>query len=208
MMYAAKRCRSDVLLAVSLLSTRVQAPTITDMKAAKHLLCYLAASPDKGVTFKASETPAIRIYADASFGTHGDSRSHSGVLILVMGGPVCFSSKKQRLVTKSTTAAEIVACDAAVDLAEWVSCLCEDIGFDPGKPVLLQDNTTAILTLTKGVAPKKHRTINIRHAYIKEMVELGKLTIEYVPTTEMKADGLTKPLYGEAFTRFRDWVVT
>jgi hypothetical protein len=37
-----------------------------------------------------------------------------------------------------------------------------------------------------------------------DLVQQGKVKIKYVPTTEMVADGFTKPLERTAFDKFKD----
>ena len=44
--------------------------------------------------------------------------------------------------------------------------------------------------------------IEIRYHFIREKVTEGKIKLEFVPTKDEAADGLTKPLAGEAFTKF------
>jgi len=52
-------------------------------------------------------------------------------------------------------------------------------------------------SLALSVNPVYHQRtkhIDIRHRFICEMVNEGVITVSYVPTTDMLADGLTKPL--------------
>ena len=44
--------------------------------------------------------------------------------------------------------------------------------------------------------------IEIRHHFIREKVSEGLIKLTFVPTKEEAADGLTKPLAGEAFIKF------
>ena len=44
--------------------------------------------------------------------------------------------------------------------------------------------------------------IEIRYHFIREKVSEGLLKLTFVPTKEEAADGLTKPLAGEAFIKF------
>ena len=48
------------------------------------------------------------------------------------------------------------------------------------------------------------RHINVRYFFTKDQVESGELVIEYLPTEEMLADLLTKPLQGALFRRLRN----
>jgi hypothetical protein len=68
-----------------------------------------------------------------------------------------------------------------------------------------QDNTSAISLIKKGFSTSdKTRHINIRYFWLKERIELGEVALQHVPTKELVADIMTKPLQGELFRRLRD----
>jgi hypothetical protein len=56
----------------------------------------------------------------------------------------------------------------------------------------------------RGLGHTRAKQIDIRFHYLRELVERSVLSIEYVKTTAMLADGLTKPLPPVTFTRFVD----
>ena len=43
------------------------------------------------------------------------------------------------------------------------------------------------------------RHIKVRYFWLRERVKLGDINVKYVPTEEMLADILTKPMQGMAF---------
>jgi hypothetical protein len=49
------------------------------------------------------------IFADASFGVHHDMRSNTGAAITLFKGVIWTKSSKQKIMTKSSTKAELVA---------------------------------------------------------------------------------------------------
>ena len=66
-----------------------------------------------------------------------------------------------------------------------------------------QDNQSTIdmiTTHTKQSMRTKH--IKVRYFWLRERVEEGELSIVYVPTGNMLADMLTKPMQGRMFHRF------
>ena len=70
---------------------------------------------------------------------------------------------------------------------------------------IYQDNMSTITLADKGRSTserKKH--INVRYFFTKDKVESGELVIEYLPTEEILADLLTKPLQGALFRRLRN----
>jgi hypothetical protein len=70
--------------------------------------------------------------------------------------------------------------------------------------VIYQDNQSTIAMLKNGMSKSdRTRHIAIRYFWTKEKVDSGSLEISYIPTDEMVADVLTKPLQGEKFLNLR-----
>ena len=115
------------------------------------------------------------------------------------------TSKKQRLNTKSSTEAELVAVDDMMAQIIWTRNFLLEQGFDLKGNIVYQDNQSAILLEKNGTASSSKRTrhINIRFFFVKDRVDAGELSIEYCPTDKMVADFFTKPLQGEKFLSFR-----
>jgi hypothetical protein len=51
---------------------------------------------------------------------------------------------------------------------------------------------------------ERTRHINVSYFFTKDKVDSGELMIEYLPTGDMVADLLTKPLQGALFRRLRN----
>jgi hypothetical protein len=51
----------------------------------------------------------MKAYVDASYGTHHDCKSHTGIIITVGGKNVFFRLSKQKINSKSSTEAELIA---------------------------------------------------------------------------------------------------
>lgn len=70
--------------------------------------------------------------------------------------------------------------------------------------VIYGDNQGAIALAKNPTSHARTKHIDIQHHFVREAVADGKVTLQYVSTKEMIADGLTKPLPKDAFLRFRD----
>ena len=87
----------------------------------------------------------------------------------------------------------------------WISLFMADLGLSADIPIVYQDNQSTMQVAEKGLTNNpstKH--IDIRHLWIKEVLEHRRLKLKYKKTDEMIADGLTKPLVGESFYKFVD----
>jgi len=64
------------------------------------------------------------------------------------------------------------------------------------------DNKGAIDLTTTTMGTKRSKHIDIRFHYTRDMIRQSVITIRQIPTQEMAADGLTKPLNREKHSRF------
>jgi histone deacetylase 1/2 len=109
LLYLSKRTRPDILLAVSFLTTRVQKPDIDDYHKHSRVLKYINGSKDLGVILRAESPLKLHAYIDASYGVHQDGKGYSALALTLGQGSILAKSSKQKLVTKSSTEAELVA---------------------------------------------------------------------------------------------------
>jgi hypothetical protein len=148
----------------------------------------------------ADKTPKVHVYIDASHGLYTDRKSISGIVVTIGCGAVYASSVRQKIVTTSSTEAELVAVSDGLGYAIWTRNFYISLGFYLPPLTLFQDNKSTILLATNGrSAAGRTRHIDIRYFWIKDRVENGELVIEYLATEKMIADVLTKPLSIELF---------
>lgn len=210
LLYIAKRTRPDVLLAVNFLTTRVQLPTQEDKLKLIRVLKYLNGTRDRELYLRIGKTVQVHAYIDASYGAHdSDGKSHSGAMIGIGEAlSIQVKSSKQKIVTKSSTEAELVA---VTDMAGEVMDLqgfIQELGYTCAPPKIYQDNTSTVHLLQNDfVSTSKSKHVRIRTFWIRERVQEGDVTFEHTPTDQMLADGLTKPLQGSVFKAFRDAIL-
>ena len=78
----------------------------------------------------------------------------------------------------------------------------------PGPAIIYQDNMSTMALVEKGRSTSERtRHIDIQYFFIKDRVSNGDLRLVHLPTAEMTADILTKPLQGEAFKRHRSAIL-
>ena len=204
LLYLSKRTRPDIQVAVSFLTSRVQCATEQDARKATRVLRYLFGTRHLGITIEPDNFLCIRSYIDASYGVHADGRSHTGVTITMGKGPVLTKSVKLKITTKSSTEAELIGLSDSSSLVIWIRNFLQAQGYKMPPAQVYQDNTSTIAMVKAGM-PTSDRTrhIAIRFFFIKDRVDSGELVISHVPTTDMQADILTKPLQGELFLKLR-----
>ena len=193
LLYLAKRVRPDILTPIAFLSTRTRAPTDDDQRKLDRVLRYVNSTKEMGMILEPEKDIAVLVYADASYGVHADGKSHTGLSITLGRGGVFVRSAKQKIVTKSSTEAELVGLSDSLGQ-----------GYVMGPATLFQDNMSTIILANKGRSTSdRTRYIHIRYFFVKDRVNSGEVKIEYKHTKMMLADLLTKPLQGDLFRVMR-----
>ena len=157
------------------------------------------------LTLGADQLNVIKWYVDASYTVHPDYKSHTGCMMTMGTGAITTISRKQKLNTKSSTAAELVGADNAMAMVLWTKLFMEAQGFEIVDNILYQDNRSAMLLENNGrkSAGKQSRALNVRYFFITDQISKGNLKVEYCPTETMVGDYFTKPLQGIKFIEFR-----
>jgi hypothetical protein len=203
LLYLAKRARLDIIAVVSFLCIRVKAPTLEDIENLEYLLGYLRRTRKYLMVLRPNQPLKVEAYVDASFATHMGGKSHSGVIILVGGVGVLFSSRKQKCVSRSPTEAELIALSDNVGLVELFH---EFLGFvlscTVDVPIVYQDNTSVISLVMIGGGVTRTKHLRARMCLVKEAMDEKRLIIKHVLTADMIADRLTKALEGNGFDLF------
>ena len=134
-------------------------------------------------------------YADADGSMGEDRRAVSGYAFLIDGGAVSWSSKRQEIISLSTTKSEYVAATHAAKEALWLRSFIGELFTPLAEPITLFSDNQSAIALTKDHqyhARTKH--IDVRFHFIRWIIEEGKLRLVYCPTADMVADTLTKAL--------------
>jgi hypothetical protein len=193
LLYIGKKARPDILVPVGFLTTRVLKPTIYDWGKCVHVCMYLNHTKMIPLRLGANEDPCVEIYIDASHGVYEDRKSISGIIVTIGRGAVYSSSVRQRIVTTSSTEAELVAISDGLGHALWTRNFYGSLGYSLPPVILYQDNQSTILLATNGRSSAgRTRHVDIRYFWIKDRVQNGEVIITYLPTEDMAADMLTK----------------
>lgn len=215
--FATTVTRPDAAKASSILAEIMHNPSPKHMDAADHALLYLYGTKSLAIEFSAEKTtmeaiikelPApdldkddpdhFQASSDAAFADDTKTRrSSEGYLFKLFGGPIDWRASKQRTVTTSTTEAELLALSSAAKEAIWWKRFFQSIDLELDHELVLQcDNKQTVGALQKdsNLLRTKLRHIDIHNHWLRQEVRDARISVQWVPTTEMPADGLTKPL--------------
>jgi hypothetical protein len=204
--YAASNTRPDICAAVSMVSSYTNDPGPMHWKAVKRILRYIKGTLDYGIVLGGGIKVTLEGYSDADWAGDSDTRrSRTGYIFYVGKGCVTWQSKRQATVSLSTTQAEYQSLSTATQELLWIRALLKELGYDQSEPTPMHQDNMGCIELTK--SNKNHQRtkhIDIRHHFIKDVVDQKQMEMHWFPTKKMHADIMTKPLAAPTFHRLRD----
>ncbi|XP_069155816.1 secreted RxLR effector protein 161-like [Solanum lycopersicum] len=113
--------RPDVAFAVNKLSQFMQSPSLEHWKAVKRVLQYLKPSSTSCLQIPSHFDTNMYMYADVDWtGNPYDKISTFGYILILGPNSVCWSSKKQHLVDRSSTEVEYKSVANVLSELTWV----------------------------------------------------------------------------------------
>ena len=200
--------RPDISKTMSKLSEFLQNPSPIHLAAADRTLEYLVGTKYLAIEFDGNQQDK-RIFitsSDSAFADDLETRNSSyGFCFSLFGGVIHYKAIKGSTVTTSSTEAELLVLSLTAKDFIWWKRLFESIQFDlDEEPTIYCDNLQTIRLLTKE-APKlqtalKH--VDIHQCWLRQEVQEKRIKVEWVPTSEMVADGFTKILPAQKHAEF------
>ena len=208
--------RPDLAVASSINSQFNSAWGPENVHAAKQLLRHAHRTKHWGIGFaksgkKLNEPWIIEVWVDASHASCPNTRrSRSGFFVTLNGNLLSYKSKLQPgAPAQSSTEAEYRALSAALNEVIWITMVLKEIGIKVKKPISIKEDNEATIKLSENnMASARSKHIDTLHHVIRFHNAKGTIKLQYVRTSEMIADMLTKCLTRPGFERLRSTVMT
>ncbi|KAI0991338.1 hypothetical protein K3495_g16849 [Podosphaera aphanis] len=180
-------------------------------QALKNLFRYLKSTADQKIRYGPGGIhKQFVVYSDADWaGDKVDRKSISGSIAMFYGGPISWSSKKQRSVATSSCESEYIALASCAKQGQWIAQVFRDmdfpkyVGTNPDQVQLMGDNQGAIALTKNPHLNDRSKHIDVCYHFIRDLIEQGLCRVDYVSTLDMIADGMTKPLGRIKFEEFK-----
>ncbi|KAK0595647.1 hypothetical protein LWI29_008688 [Acer saccharum] len=196
--------RPDICFSVGLCARFQANPKESHLKAVKRIIRYIKGTHSLGLFYSFDTNDILVGYCDADWaGNIDDRKSTSSGCFYVGNNLVSWSSKKQNSVSPSSSEAEYIAAGSACTQLLWMKQILKDYEIEQGKMTLYCDNLSAINISKNPVQHSRTKHIDIRHHFIRDLVEHSIVTLEHLPTKNQLADLFTKPLDKERFKTLR-----
>ncbi|KAK6128742.1 hypothetical protein DH2020_037497 [Rehmannia glutinosa] len=195
--------RPDIAYVVCRLSRYTHNPNRDHWTAIVRQMRYLKGTMNYGIMYS-GYLAILEGYSDANWISDSDEiKSTSGYIFTLGGGTVAWKSAKQTIIAKSTMESECVALELAGNEVEWLRNFLADIPLcsKPTPSIVMHCDCQQRITISKNKtfnARTKH--IDIRHHFIRDLVEKDLIHIDHVSTENRIIDILTKSLDFERFS--------
>jgi hypothetical protein len=141
-------------------------------------------------------------YADVAYANSEDYHSTSRYVFIVNVGAITWGSRKQTIITLSSTEAEYVTLSEATCEAKWLAALYDELGYQANGPIkIFGDNNGSIAMATNPQFHKRSKHIAIRYHWIRQQIQDGLLQIHLCRDPQQTANILTKALTPEKHNR-------
>ncbi len=202
-MYVMLGSRPDVCYSVSLFSQFQNSPNRMIYNHLLRVLKYLWHTRELFLVYHKYEKLNLQTFVDADWANCPTSRkSISGICCFLSNNLIAWKSRKQSIVTLSSSDAEIIAlCEGTCETLSIKNILNEfsdeDVNIE-----MFEDNANCIYFAYGCTKKSKH--LEIKYYFIRDYVRRGIIRILSVPSSEQVADIMTKGLGPTKFSYFRD----
>ncbi|XP_038713373.1 secreted RxLR effector protein 161-like [Tripterygium wilfordii] len=195
--------RPYIMFVVSLISRFMGAPTEMHFLAAKRVLRYIKGTSDYGLSYKKGSVDCLVEYSDSGYGGDlEDRKSTSGYAFIYGSAPIAWSSKKQPIVTLSTTEAEFIAAAHCACQVVWMRRLLSELQCSQTDAThIMCDNSSTIKLSKNPIMHRRSKHIDIRYHFLRGLVKEKVIELEHCQSQEQVADIFTKPLKFDLFVK-------
>lgn len=204
LLYLTNKTRPEIAYAVNFCSRRMENTTDQDVINVKRLFRYLVSTTSDGITYDDPNSDKLIAFCDSDYAGDTETRkSTTGFIIFYCGGPISWGSRKQPIVSLSSTEAEYIAAADCVKELLYLKTIIDELTGGNIKIELFVDNQSAITIIKNGQFNRRSKHIDVRYHFIMEKVQEGIINLKYCATERQIADILTKPLGAVKFREFK-----
>lgn len=187
--------RLDIAYSVNSVCQFMQSITEQYFLAVKQILHYIKGTLDYDITFRAARLE-LKAYTDSyQAGDPNDRRSMTGFVIFLGNCPISWSSRKQSLVSRSSTQAEYRAVVDTTSEVLWLQHLLDDLYITlPSAPMIHFDNVFAFALASNPIHNSKVKHMEVDVHFTREKVARGELSLQFVSSLQQLANIFTKGL--------------
>ena len=192
LMHAMVWTRPDIAHVVGMVLKHAAALRQAYMIVVKRIFRYLRGTSDYKLTYQWDKAGELVVYSNSDWaGDKTDRKLMSEFIVMLNGGPVVWSSKKQASTSLSSTEAKFIALMFVTQELIWLRELLSSINhLSYTATSLLIDNQEMILLIKNSLSSKHSKHIELCYYFICEKFANGIIATKYISTDKQLADGV------------------
>ncbi|CAM8937455.1 unnamed protein product [Rhodiola kirilowii] len=196
--------RPDIAHAVELCARYQATPKESHLMNVKRIIRYVCGTADYGLWNTKDTNSCLVGYCNADWaGNAKDRKSTSGGCFFLGNNLVSWFSKKQNSISLSMAEAEYITAGSCCTQMLWMKQMLEEYGVKQDVMTLYCENMSTISISKNLVQHSRTKHIDIRHHFIRELVEKKIITLTHVSIEKQLADIFTKALDNLQFETLR-----
>jgi len=200
-----KVTQPDLMFGVSLINRYMANPKESHLATTKRIFRYLKGTIEHGPFYQKGKEIGLTAYSDRNYAGDLDDRRSTSKSVFMMGTiAVSWASKKQHVVSLSTTEAEYIAAASCACQCIWLRRILEHLELEEKEATkILCDNNSTIQLSKNPVFHGRNKHIAIRFHFLRDLVSDQVVQLKYCNTNEQVVDVMTKAVKLDQFEKFR-----
>ncbi|XP_019465394.1 PREDICTED: uncharacterized protein LOC109363594 [Lupinus angustifolius] len=196
--------RPDLSYALHQLSLFMCNPLDSHYKAAQPVLRYLKGSLAQGLFLSSTSPIHFSAFSDSDWACCLDSRkSITGFCIFMGSALISWKTKKQNIVSRSSSEAEYRALGSLVCELQWLKYLFTDLHIPQSNPISVYcDNKSTIHLAQNPIFHERMKHIEIDCHVVLEKIQQKLVHLLPISSSSQLANAFTKPLRASTFKSF------
>ena len=192
-MYYATKIAPEVSNAVRELASHLTNPSEDHWKALERCVGYITSNHFEGLIFRKPRQLKSISYCDSDYAKDEDDRKSISGRINTVGGMVTnWTSKKQGTVSLSSTEAEYQSLSECALESMFTQNLIKEVTGVFESAIVYEDNLGAIYLMKNSQISQRTKHIDIRHHYLRDLMDEGRLDVRFVRSEDNPSDIATK----------------
>jgi hypothetical protein len=200
--------RPDLAYVVCLVARFMDRPIEMHFAAVKRVMRYVKGTLDHGILYRHITNQSLKLlgWSDSDYaGDLDDRKSTSGYVFMLGTGAISWSSKKQPIVTLSTTEAEYVAAASCACQCIWLRSILNHLKINQSSSTMIHcDNSSSIKLSKNPILHGRCKHIDVRFHFLRDLTRDGVVELVHCRSQDQLADLMTKPLKLDTYCKLRE----
>ncbi|GAU26480.1 hypothetical protein TSUD_294490 [Trifolium subterraneum] len=174
--------RPDLAFSMCLAARYMERPTEMHVVVVKRILRYIRGTLSLGIMYKYKTGKGLTVqgWSDSDYaGDYDDRRSTSGYVFTMGESVICWSSKKQPIVTLSTTEAEFVSVASYACHCIWLRNVLDHLYLKQSECTLINyDNSSSIKLSKNPIMHGRCQHIDVRYHFLRDLSKNGIIELK------------------------------